>query len=124
LENFSPLCTFCSEYDEKIEHLFYDCPISHQLIVEACNFFNLHWNLRINITKKQILFGKNLESPASPTNIIMFHLKKYIWYNRCKKIPQNFDQFLTWFKNEMEIMKIAFGNSPHLGYLNLRRFQI
>jgi len=124
LENLSPLCSFCNITDEKIEHLFWECPSVQQLVNDAATFFNRQWVIDLNLTKKIMLFGKNSESPSSPTNLIIGHFKKYIWYNRCKKIPLSCEYFLRWFRSEIEIIKIAFVKIPHFNYLTQNNFQL
>jgi len=123
-DNFSPLCTFCSLSDEKIEHLFWECNLVQQLLNEIKIFFNQIWNLQLVFTKKNILFGKTIEPPTSPSNLVINYIKRFIWVRRCLKAPPNAPHFISWFKREIEIIKIAFSTDNKFAYLLEEQYSI
>ncbi len=122
IDNFSPLCSFCIEFTEKIEHLFWDCRIVQHFLNEVRTHFNIAWSLQLALNKKMLLFGKNLEHPSSPTNLLLHHVKRYIWQTRCLKAPLNFNNFVGWYRREIDLIKKAFANNEELRYLQMDQY--
>ncbi len=121
-ENYSPLCSFCSLHDEKIEHLFWDCALVQGLLNETKNHFDNLWRINLIASKKNILFGKIEEPPTSPSNLLIHHFKKYIWQTRCLKAPISLALFINWFRKDVDIIKKAFFSNRNLAYLQHAQF--
>ena len=86
--NVSPLCHYCRENNERILHLFFNCPIVNQF------WENLQINLLakmifIPISRNAILFGIHDEKPNSISNYILLVAKQYIWITKFKSPPTN-----------------------------------
>ena len=103
LPNVSPLCHYCGEMNEKIEHLFYSCRKVNQFWVDL-EADLLQKLIHIPTTRAQILFGKHDEKPESVSNYILLAAKQYIWINKFKtpRTPLSVRAFNNILKHKIE----------------------
>jgi hypothetical protein len=76
----SPLCSFCSKYDETIEHLFLDCEKVLIFWVDLFHFLN-NYSIQVeNMSEMDILLGcKNRNDDTMLINHILLLAKYYIY---------------------------------------------
>ena len=63
-------CTFCKNEVENIIHLFWECKISQNLIIEI--FSNVFNNQKLTVTKKEFIFGKVKDTDMIENALILF----------------------------------------------------
>ena len=81
----SPLCSFCNLHDETIEHLFWDCQKSQNLIKKICiDKLNIS-----DICKESVLLGtwNCTASKYKINNLIIIYIKMYLF--RCRTNDTN-----------------------------------
>ena len=83
----SPMCTFCGDHEETLEHLLISCTYTKTFWLSVISWLNTH-NMRIDkLDEVTILFGI---SDNNPGNCLLNHiiiLGKYTIYScRCKNI--------------------------------------
>ena len=102
----SPLCTFCNEQNESIEHLFWDCNITSTFLldVEQCIL-----GRQFIFSKEDIFFGYKF-SLRHPYNFLIFHLKFYLFNKKLNFQLPNLNEFLYKFKFSIQVEK-KIGNS-------------
>ena len=104
-EWISPLCTFCKQQEENINHLFWNCPITSNFITQCIRFlfFNYEGFNQINrkLNKENFIFGIKNESYTTIDNLVLMMIKKFIWNKRCKEEIPNINQFKSYLKTEL-----------------------
>ena len=62
-----------------------------------------------NINVKNFMFGIVRECPSTPKNILLLHLKYYIWIIRCREDVGGLtpDRFYNWFKSELKWIRLS-----------------
>ena len=107
----SPLCTFCSQEDEKIEHVFLSCEYSKRLWKNVRDWVNKEQDLP-NLNPKNVIIGFVEDNSGSVAkNFLLLLYKRYIYNNKISKSPLRFDGFKMFVKYVMEIEeKIALKN--------------
>lgn len=92
----SPLCSFCNEEEETIEHLFWNCPISNSF------WFDCISNCLkepIDLNAEVVLFGlPNIVD--SPVNFFLLYVKYFIF--NCKY--NNINPEITVFRNKFQFI--------------------
>ena len=76
-----PLCSFCNNDDETIEHLFYNCSYVSSLWENVKEWIKEKTDNEITLSLKDILFLKNARSENS-LNIVIMLVKFYIFRKR------------------------------------------
>ena len=98
--NDNPLCTFCKNENETIEHLFWQCSFVKDIIDI---YFKTKKNIFPSLTADEMIFGLTDESPLSKTkNLILIYFKMYIYQCRMQKsIPTVFGakKYITYCYN-------------------------
>lgn len=75
----SKLCTFCKVSDEIMEHLFYECPITH--FIWQCFSQKLkQYFVNFTLSKKHIFLG--LQNESLLLNLMIINAKNFIY--KCK----------------------------------------
>lgn len=96
-----PLCTFCGECNETINHLFWDCPITSNFIldIEQCVF-----GQQFLLSKQDVFFGyRTLLN--HPYNLLIFHLKHYVFNKKVRDSRPDKNKFLHKFKFVLQVEK-------------------
>ena len=81
--NVGPECDFCHFETEKISHLFWHCRIVGNFLNEVIDLIK-NSGIQFTPTKEQFLFGYIDQAYNTPPNILVLHLKKYIWNTKFK----------------------------------------
>ena len=72
-------------------------------------------------SKKRIHFWKfTLEYVGSYS----LHVKSFIWIARCRKFNLSLNAFLSWFKLELKINQMSYGDNKRLSYLNNNAYKM
>ena len=114
----TPLCTFCQEVDETLNHLFWSCYITSDFWKEA---INLCFNENFNISGDNVMFGY-VERIQHPVNFFILHAKYYLFI--CKqenRMPcaASFHRYFKYVKDiECLILKNR-GNNERLDMFQL-----
>lgn len=110
----SPLCTFCETHIETIEHLFWECGITSRFILDV---EQLILKQQFTFSKQDIFFGYKLLL-KHPYNLLIYHLKYYIFNKKLdNKIPDK-TEFLFKFKFVLSVEKEC--KHPKISYEILR----
>ena len=103
----SPLCTFCKDTEETIQHFFYDCLYVSRLLLDLVNWINHSQGIHIVLEKKDVLLGIYCRKyPALNTLLLIF--KKYIYECKMKEVPLYLDTMKTRIYQYIEIEKFIF----------------
>lgn len=79
----SPLCVFCKDVDETIEHLFWSCEYTQNLLQDVDNLF-LSSAISLPLSKTKFIFGDVSKlKKGDPVNLIFLYIKQYIYNARC-----------------------------------------
>ena len=77
-------CTFCSEVEESIVHLFWDCKFTFKYWKDFQNWINSNLNASVSLTQNTVLFGNYIFKDYVFNNILLV-LKFNIYKSRVKK---------------------------------------
>ena len=103
----SPLCTFCSQEDETIEHIFLSSEYSKRLWNNVRDWVNKEQDLP-NLNPKNVIIGFVEDNSGSVVkNLLLLLYKRYIYNNKISKSPLRSDGFKMFVKYVMKIKKIA-----------------
>ena len=92
------LCTFCSQEDETIEHVFLSCKYSKSLWKNARYWVNKEQDLP-NFNPKNVIIGfVEGNSGSVVKNLLLLLYKLYIYNNKISKSPLRFDGFEMYVK--------------------------
>ena len=91
-------CAYCGEYDETIEHLFWECAIVKQFWAHIYSFIEPIVGPKV-CTKKNILFGDTEMMGNSLTNIFIMMGKTFIWQRKFSLKTLYPECFLSFAKN-------------------------
>ena len=107
------LCNFCKIQPESLEHLFWDCPISHVFWEELTEWIksNCYHVINLRLNKQDVLFGiTNKIRTDRILNLIILLAKNYLYKMRLSNKTlyiNNFKQdFLFHYKNYKYIAQI------------------
>jgi hypothetical protein len=88
--NDNPLCTFCKNENETIEHLFWQCSFDKD-IVDIYFKTKKNQNIFPSLTAEKMIFGFTHVSPLSKTvNLILIYFKMYIYQCKMQKSIPSF----------------------------------
>ena len=74
-------CAYCGEYEETVEHLFWECAIVKQFWTQIYSFIERIVGPKVCL-KKKILFGDTDTKGNSLTNIFIIMSKNFIWQRK------------------------------------------
>ena len=79
------LCTYCNEYTETIEHIFFECTNAQKLLSEVNRITNYYHKTANNydLNVKNVIFNDIEENPLALVNFIVLVIKSTIYTNRC-----------------------------------------
>ena len=104
-EWISPLCTFCKQQEENINHLFWNCPITSNFITQCIRFLYFKYEgfnqINRKLNKENFIFGIKNESYTTIDNLVLMMIKKFIWNKRCKEEIPTINQFKSYLKTEL-----------------------
>ena len=104
-EWISPLCTFCKQQEENINHLFWNCPITSNFITQCIRFLYFKYEgfnqINRKLNKENFIFGIRNESYTTIDNLVLMMIKKFIWNKRCKEEIPTINQFKSYLKTEL-----------------------
>ena len=97
----SPLCTFCNEQIESIEHLFWECSISSNFILDVEQSL---LGRQFIFSREDLFFGFKF-TLRHPYNFLIFHLKFYLFNKKLSFELPNLNEFLYKFKFAIQVEK-------------------
>ena len=106
----SPLCNFCNNDIETIEHVFVQCPRSKVFFQELKVYIQEKTEMLVHFSDKDILFGF-LNTNDKLYNTIMLLAKRFIYISRLKNHPLTFELFIPYIKNLYLVEKYIFFNN-------------
>ena len=119
IPNTTPNCSFCDLMPEKIIHMFYECFVIFDFLQDVYEFFINKWDDILEIpSKKEFIFGNHSKNMWDPINLLSLHVKYFIWVARCRKFIPGLNSFLSWFRFELKINLLSYGDGEKLAYLN------
>lgn len=95
------LCSLCGELEETIDHLFWECGITSQFILDVEQCFIGH---QFVFLKQNVFFGYEL-IPHHPYNLLLFHLKYYIFNKKRNFELPMLNEFIYKFKFVLQVEK-------------------
>ena len=112
----NPECSFCHNADEKLNHLFWECPQTSNFIFRCTQFLYASYDgandIISKMNKQNFIFGIPTEGFNDINNYLFMLMKKFIWNKRCfNKIPTLAD-FKKFLKTEVT-HQINATLSPH-----------
>ena len=78
-DNFDPLCSECNEKDF-LEHFFYHCPHVYNYWQDLQEWFYKNFQIKINLTKVDVLFGIIKENEDDFINIMNYCILYSKWF--------------------------------------------
>lgn len=84
----SPICVFCNQEDETIEHLLWDCCIVQEFFHRVNNLLS-DFNIQLPLNKKDFLFSIEDYKQKKLIQLIILEIKYYIYTARCLKQKPN-----------------------------------
>ena len=111
----SDKCSFCGTHIETIEHIFWYCEKTQNLLIEFENKLGI-LNINLSYNKASFLFGMYLNSKIDiGKNLILLWLKYYIYKSKQQKASLNLSSALTHLKTYYELTKTSYiiENSVH-----------
>ena len=123
--NTTPNCSFCDSFPETISHLLYECFIVFDFLQDIYDFFISKWDEISEIpSKKEFIFGNLSKNMWDLINLLPLHVKYFIWIARCRKFNPSLNAFLSWFKLELKINQLSYGDNKRLSYLNNNAYKM
>ena len=114
----SNLCELCNCFIETIEHLFWECQITQNLL-SSLNIFLTNNNINIAYNKRDILFGMSSNSPYSCMyNYLIIIMKYFLFTMKLRNIPPNFQLYLRYLKHRIQIEKLFAVNNNKETHIN------
>lgn len=97
----NPRCHFCGRYDETLLHLFWDCPIISNFILDVEQAI---FGRQFILSKNDICFGLHY-SVNHPYNFLIFHLKYFIFSKKNSNTEMRCRDFLYKLKFAIKLEK-------------------
>ena len=102
----SAMCTFCNKETETIEHLFYQCDHSKNLIQFLKIKVNHNTLLQFPDNAASIILGYNIDSLA--LNYVILCLKYFIFKCKCQEIKPVIYHFKNFLKEKFFVEKLSY----------------
>lgn len=96
----NPKCTFCSQVDETIEHLFWECEYVNKFLMDVISWIGQQ-NLNVTLNEKSFLFSLYNDKEINNVHkLVLMETKYYIYYSKCSKTDLN----LTVLKYRLKLL--------------------
>lgn len=96
----NPKCTFCSQVDETIEHIFWECEYVNKFLMDVISWMGQQ-NLNVALNEKSFLFSLYNEKEINNVHkLVLMEIKYYIYYSKCSKTDLN----LTVLKYRLKLL--------------------
>ena len=115
----NPSCTFCGNQNETLDHLFWECGITSNFILDVEQRF---LGRQFVFTKQDIFFGYTLLL-KHPYNFLIFYMKYYIFEKKINKGNPLIDEFLNKFKFHFRVEKYISEQKSSRKGLNMNEFK-
>ena len=92
----SPLCTFCNADVESLSHLFWDCQIVFRFM-QSFKQYCEQVSIDFELDKRKFLLGPYLQK-INANDLVLLHLKFYIYRCRCLQHDLSLIHFLSYLK--------------------------
>lgn len=113
----NPRCNLCGQREETIEHLFWECNVSSNFILDVEQRI---FNRQFVFSKRDIFFGYEI-LPKHPLNFLIFHIKYYIFQKKLQNDSLIVDEFVYKFKFALEVEShLSTYNRGHFLYSMLK----
>ena len=89
----SEYCTFCGTHRETIVHIFFDCSVVQDFLLDVSRYLLTRGGLHITITKSKMIFGIPLNNKNKVINWVLLHCKKFIYNSRIRNKLLNVNCF-------------------------------
>ena len=109
----SNTCSFCGNYKETIEHLFWECTCSQELWMGLKEWLTEYMGVIVILNHRSILFNQIVTPSKHAANFICLVTKQYIYKERCMKNQLSLNALkenIILFKNIEKYNAIASGN--------------
>ena len=106
----SPLCVFCHQEEETINHLFWQCDIVQTFWGQLLSLIQFHCTHcdRLNLSEKFVIFGwTNTMKTDVVIDFIFLFAKFFIWKCRFQNVNPAVDNFVRFLKYRYKIEKFA-----------------
>jgi len=88
-------CTFCESNLETLEHIFWECPKTSNLIQDFRNLLYIK-NINLNMNKNIFIFGFwNIKQKYNAQNYILLLMKFYLHQTKCLDGMLSLQNFIT-----------------------------
>ena len=90
-------CSFCDNDVETLCHIFFNCPEVRKIWDQATQFIANYDSAPLELTPQTVILNK-VGRKGSVSNLIVSIIKQYIYRQRCKNMPLNFEdiRYETW----------------------------
>ena len=102
----SNLCTFCNDYKENVNHLFFECERTQLLYKEMNRWLQITCGIGIPFTKCNILLGIFPVQCNNLQNVIVLYFKRYVYITRCKNKSLNSISLKEFIKHNIRVEKM------------------
>lgn len=97
----SPLCSFCNEHEETIDHPFWECDVTSNFSLDMKQKF---LGNQFTFSKQDIFFGYKFLS-RHPYNFLILHAKLYIFRKKLSLAAPKISEFYHKFKFSLQVEK-------------------
>ena len=102
-------CTFCNQHEETLSHLFWDCELVSNFILDVEQRV---LGQQFSLSKQDLFFGYNF-CQNHPYNFLIFNIKYFIYRKRMSQETPNCVEFLHNFKFLLQVEKRLSSTSTH-----------
>ena len=103
------LCSFCNQHEETLSHLFWDCALVSNFILDVEQRV---LGQQFSLSKQDLFFGYNF-CQNHPYNFLIFNIKYYIYRKRMSGETPKCVEFLYHFKFLLQVEKRLSSTSIH-----------
>ena len=101
------LCSFCSNSEETVSHLFWFCSATTNFLKQVVDLVNSS-GLEFSPCMRDFIFGILDESYSTPSNYLILHIKRFIWCSKFNSQSLSLVGFKSYFKNVLKELKILY----------------
>ena len=103
----SILCSFCSDSEETVSHLFWFCSETNNFLTQVFGLVSSS-GLEFSPRMRDFIFGILDESYSTPSNYLILHIKRFIWCSKFNTQSLSLVGFRNYFSNVLNELKIMY----------------